>query len=90
MKENSTSWPSMRTTTIKPRHMPDISIGASVSIDTGKPIVGFRVGDGDEDTLTPAETRRLAALLIRAADCCDAKSAMAKEWRSTPMREESR
>lgn len=80
----------MRDVVVKSRYMPDFQIGASVSLDTGRPIVDFRVGDGDEDSLTPAEARRLAAALVRAADCCDAKSAAAKAWRSSPVAEESR
>lgn len=82
-------WPTLRTLTIKLRHMPDISIGASVSLDTGKPIVDFRIDAGDKETLTPAEARRVAASLVRAADCCDAKSAAARAWRSSPVVEES-
>jgi hypothetical protein len=73
-------WPSI---TLQMKHLPEITLGASVSLDTGRPIVGY--GDGDEFALTPAE----AAALVRAAECCDAKSAMAKAWRSTPVREES-
>ncbi len=82
-------WPTIRTLTIKLRRMPDVLIGASVSLDTGKPVVDFRVYDGEAETLTPAEARRLAAALVRAADCCDAKSAAAKAWHSSPVVEES-
>ena len=82
------TWPTIRTITIKLRHMPDISIDASVSIDTGKPIVDFRIDD-DDGLLTPAEARRISAALIKAANCCDAKAAAAKAWRSSPATEES-
>ena len=84
------SWPTMDTVNIKLRYMPDIQIGASVSLATGRPIVDFRVGDADEDSLTPAEARRIAAVLEQAADCCDAKSATAKAARTTPVRGEVR
>ncbi len=83
-------WPSMNPITLKMKYLPEITLGASVSLDTGRPIVDFRCGDGDEFALTPAEARKLAAVLVRAAECCDAKSAVAKAWRSTPVREESK
>jgi len=82
-------WPTIRTLAVKLRHMPDVSIGASVSLDTGKPVVDFRIAGGDEETLTPAEARRVAAGLVRAADCCDAKSAAARARRSSPVVEEA-
>jgi hypothetical protein len=82
-------WPSMIPITIQMKHLPEITLGASVSLYTGRPIVDFRYGDGDECALLPAEARKLAAALVRAAECCDAKSAVAKAWRSTPVREES-
>lgn len=82
-------WPTIQTITIKLRHMPDILVDASVSLDSGKPIVDFRIDGDDEQTLTPLEARRVAATLIKAADCCDAKSAAAKVWRSSPVSEES-
>lgn len=88
-KHRDFAWPTLRTLTVKLRHMPDILIDASVSLDTGKPIVDFRIDGGHEETLTPAEARRVAAALIRAADCCDAKSTAAKAWRSSPVVEES-
>lgn len=89
-KHKDFRWPSMREVTIRLRHLPDILIGASVSLDSGRPIVDFRIGDGDDETLTPTEARRVAAVLLRAAACCDAKSAAAKAWKSTPVREESK
>lgn len=89
-KHKSFWWPSMREVIIKLRYLPDIRIGATVSLDTGRPIVDFRIGDGDAESLTPAEARRVAAVLLRSAACCDAKSAAAKAWRSTPVREESK
>jgi hypothetical protein len=64
-------------------------VDASVSLDSGRPIVDFRIDGDDEHTLTPAEARRVAAALIKAADCCDAKSAAARAWRSSPVAEES-
>lgn len=70
-------WPMIADKTIRLRHMVDLIIGASVSIDTGRPIVTVRVGDGDCDAMTPTEARRVAAALIRAAECCDAKTAHA-------------
>ncbi len=82
-------WPTLRTRTIELRHMPDISIDASVSVDTGRPIVDFRIDGRDEETLTPVEARRVAVVLVRAADCCDAKSAAARAWRSSPVVEEA-
>lgn len=88
-KHRSFVWPTLRTTTVRLRHMPDILIGASVSIDTGRPVVDFQIDGDDEETITPAEARRVAAALVRAADCCDAKSAAARAWRSTPAIEES-
>ena len=83
-------WPSMNPITLKMKFLPEITLGASVSLDTGRPIVDFRCGDGDEYSLTPAEARKMAAALVRAAECCDRKSAVARAWRSTPVREESR
>lgn len=83
-------WPSMRAVTLKTKYLPDVTIGASVSLDTGRPIVDFRCGDGDDFSLTPAEARRMATTLIKAADCCDAKSAAAKALGSRPATEESR
>ncbi len=83
-------WPSMNPITLQMKYLPEITLGASVSLDTGRPIVDFRCGDGDEYSLTPAEARKMAAALVRAAECCDRKSAVARAWRSTPVREESR
>ena len=81
-------WPTIRTITIKLRHMPDILIDASVDIHTGKPVVDFRIDGQDEETMTPTEARRLADALVKAADCCDAKSTVARAWRSVPSLEE--
>lgn len=85
----SFKWPTMRTATVKLRHMPDVMVDASVSLDTGRPIVDFRIDGDDEQTLTPAEARRVAVALIKAADCCDAKEAAARAWGSSPVTEES-
>jgi hypothetical protein len=60
-------WPTLRTLTVKLRHMPDVSIGASVSLDTGKPIVDFRIDGGDEETLTPAEAYNACVTSSRGA-----------------------
>lgn len=89
-KGKTRRWPSMTPVTVRLRYLPDIEIGASVSLDSGRPVVDFRMGDGDDETFTPAEARRLATVLIRAANCCDAKSAVAKAWRSTPAIEQSK
>lgn len=82
-------WPTMRTATVRLRHMPDIMVDASVSLDTGNPIVDFRIDGCDEQTMTPDEARKVAYALLKAVDCCRAKSAAAKAWRSSPVREES-
>lgn len=71
-------YPSIRDIVVKMRHMPDVIIDASVSINTGRPIVGFRLDQDDSLHMTPAEARRVAAALVKAADCCDAKSAHAR------------
>lgn len=75
---SKTKWPMIADKTIKLRHMVDLEIGASVSIDTGRPIVTVRVGEGDCDAMTPTEARRVAVALVKAAECCDAKVAHAK------------
>ncbi len=77
-------WPAIRTIRIKLRHMPDVLIDASVAVDTGKPTVYLRIDGGDQVPLTPTEARRWAAGLVKAADCCDAKSAAALKIRSRP------
>ena len=71
-------WPRMRDVTVKMRHSPDFIIDASVSIDTGRPIVGIRVVNDDPLAMTPTEARRLAAALVRAAICCEAKAEYAR------------
>lgn len=71
-------WPTMRDLIVRMRHMPDIVIGASVSIDTGHPVVCFRIDNDDEMPMTASEARRVAAALVKAAQCCEAKSAYAK------------
>lgn len=83
-------WPTMRTAIVRLRHMPDIMVDASVSLDTGKPIVDFRIVRRATVTLTPDEACRVAHALLKAVDCCRAKSAAAKAWRSSPVREESK
>lgn len=78
-------WPMIDDKIIRPRHMPDIEIGATVSIDTGRPIVTVRVGDGDADALSPVEARRVARALVKAAECCDQKTAACKAQSTTAL-----
>jgi len=68
----------MKDIVLSAKHLPKVTIGASVSFDTGRPIVEFRCGDYDESSLTPAEARRMARALVKAAECCDKKSASTK------------
>lgn len=71
-------WPTIRTITIRRPRQPSVSVDASVSIDTGRPIVDVQIDDGDNLTLTPVQSRRLAAALLKAASCCDAKATAAR------------
>lgn len=66
-------YPTMRTVELKMRRMPDVLVDATVSLETGRPVVTVRVGDGDDSEMTPSEARRVAKALIRAAECCDSK-----------------
>jgi hypothetical protein len=75
--KTKTKWPMIPRLVIKPRDMPEINIEATVLL-TGKPVVDVRIGDDDTAYLFPAEARRFAAALTKAADCCDAKKVAAR------------
>lgn len=71
---DSPKWPTMKSIELKMRHTVDMAIDATVSIDTGRPVVAVhRYGPFDDEHFTPAEARRLAKALVKAADCVDAK-----------------
>lgn len=77
-------WPALPTKTLKLRHDSDLSVDATVSVASGRPVVamssarGQRGGYGIEDfVLTPDEAERLARALTAAAACCRAKAEVA-------------
>lgn len=88
MREKKQKWPTMRDMVVKMRHMPDVIVDASVSIDTGRPIVGFRLDQDDSRHMTPAEARRVATALMRAAICCEAKAEYARSKGTSVMNAE--
>lgn len=84
-------WPSMRTAVVRAGDgCPEARVDASVSLSTGRPVVDLQFDGMDEWTLTPGVARRIAVALLRAADCCDAKTRVARQMGVTVVRAEAR